>query len=82
MFSIDGQEAYATNLVSAVGSKVLQSRLSLCVIAISIFEAVVDRVLEATYVLKDSHLFPEFQDFLHWFKTIMDQWSDSCYLLL
>ena len=60
-----------------MGSKVLQSRLSLCVIATSIFEAVADRVLEATYVLKDSHLFPEIQDFLHWFKTIMAQWSDS-----
>ena len=39
----------------------------------SIFEAVADRVLEVTYVLKDSHLFPDFQDFLHWFKTIIAQ---------
>ena len=64
-------------MVSAVGSKVLQSRLSLCVIAMSIFEAVADRVLEVTYVLNDSHLYREFQDFPHWFKTIMAQWSDS-----
>ena len=43
----------------------------------SIFEAVADRVLEVTYVLNDSHLYREFQDFPHWFKTIMAQWSDS-----